>query len=235
MKESKVSNRTWNHSIEVQTIWRGSLNHLVTETRTTTMLNVIDKRTRCMYLLNVIGKRTLCLLKVNIKRTTYLLKVNIERATCLLHVIDKRSTYLYLPEQHITWWFQPVSVSLQERTDNIWTKHSLSTSHNCLHLTAVCPVLYCRTINGWGSDSLYWNKNCLWTTWSTSQLSVKYMYMINNLHNMIIFTYKQEFVTELPTSPTSGKFYMKRKIVLFQKIEVWSPKLWSMLDLQMQQ
>jgi hypothetical protein len=31
---------------------------------------------------------------------------------------------------------------------------------------------------------------------------------------------KQEFVTELPTSPASGKFYIKHKIVLFQKIEV---------------
>jgi hypothetical protein len=32
---------------------------------------------------------------------------------------------------------------------------------------------------------------------------------------------KQEFVTELPESRASGKFYMKHKIALFQKIEVW--------------
>jgi hypothetical protein len=31
----------------------------------------------------------------------------------------------------------------------------------------------------------------------------------------------QEFVTELPTSTASGRFYLKNKIVLFQKIEVW--------------
>jgi hypothetical protein len=32
---------------------------------------------------------------------------------------------------------------------------------------------------------------------------------------------KQEFVTKKPTSPASGKFYMKHKAVLFQKIEEW--------------
>jgi hypothetical protein len=32
---------------------------------------------------------------------------------------------------------------------------------------------------------------------------------------------EQEFVTELPTSPALGKFYMEHKFVLFQKIEVW--------------
>jgi hypothetical protein len=39
---------------------------------------------------------------------------------------------------------------------------------------------------------------------------------------------KQELVTKLPTSPALGKYYMKHKIVLLQKIEVWirtfSPK-----------
>jgi hypothetical protein len=36
-----------------------------------------------------------------------------------------------------------------------------------------------------------------------------------------IWWLKQEFVTEFPTSPASGNFYTKHKIVLFQKIEVW--------------
>jgi hypothetical protein len=31
----------------------------------------------------------------------------------------------------------------------------------------------------------------------------------------------EEFVTELPTSPALGKYYMKHKIVLFQKTELW--------------
>jgi hypothetical protein len=42
-----------------------------------------------------------------------------------------------------------------------------------------------------------------------------------NIAKDIVNAVIQEFVTELPTSPASGKFYMKHKIVLFQKIEVW--------------
>jgi hypothetical protein len=40
---------------------------------------------------------------------------------------------------------------------------------------------------------------------------------------------KQEFLKELPMSPASGKFYMKHKIMLFQKINVWLSGLYDQI------
>jgi hypothetical protein len=50
--------------------------------------------------------------------------------------------------------------------------------------------------------------------------SLKHIIVPKQLLYVAAFVMKQEFVTELPTSSASGKFYMKHKIVLFQKIEV---------------